>query len=76
MPFYDYQCQECGTVFEQRRAMADADKASACPSCRSLLTNRSISVAAVIDRRAPEPAVQQPSRRHDRGCYCCRPVRS
>jgi len=26
MPLYEYKCDECATVFEQRRAMADADR--------------------------------------------------
>ncbi len=32
MPLYDYRCRTCGTVYEARRSMADADIRSACPA--------------------------------------------
>ena len=31
MPLYDYRCRTCGTVYEQRRAMSEADLAATCP---------------------------------------------
>lgn len=31
MPLYDYRCRTCGTVFEERRPVADADATSTCP---------------------------------------------
>jgi len=31
MPLYDYRCRTCGTVYEVRRAMADADVPVTCP---------------------------------------------
>ena len=44
MPIYEYRCTTCDTVYERRRAMAEADAPSHCPgghrgrgaSCRSL----------------------------------------
>lgn len=31
MPRYDYRCRTCGTVYEERRPMADADAPATCP---------------------------------------------
>ena len=31
MPRYDFRCRTCGTVYEERRAMADADAPATCP---------------------------------------------
>jgi putative FmdB family regulatory protein len=31
MPLYDYRCRTCGTVYEERRPMADADAPATCP---------------------------------------------
>ena len=30
MPTYEYRCRTCDEVFEQRRAMADADEPTTC----------------------------------------------
>ena len=78
MPLYDYRCDECQTVFEQRRAMAEADKVAVCPACNSLLTTRQLSVVAVIGAgRSSEPAQPTPTyKSHRMGCPCCMPIRS
>lgn len=31
MPLYDYRCRTCGTVYEARRSMAEADTPGHCP---------------------------------------------
>ncbi|MGH8980280.1 MAG: zinc ribbon domain-containing protein [Acidimicrobiales bacterium] len=31
MPHYDFRCRTCGAVFEERRAMVDADAPATCP---------------------------------------------
>jgi len=31
MPVYDYRCQTCHVVFDERRPMADADAPAVCP---------------------------------------------
>jgi putative FmdB family regulatory protein len=31
MPVYEFRCETCNTVFEERRAMADADAPVVCP---------------------------------------------
>jgi putative FmdB family regulatory protein len=78
MPLYEYQCEECYTVFEKRRSMADADKAAICPTCNSLLTTRQLSVVAVIGAgHSSEPAQPTPTyKSHRMGCPCCMPIRS
>ena len=32
MPRYDYRCRTCGTVYEERRPMAEADAPATCPA--------------------------------------------
>lgn len=78
MPLYDYRCEECHTVFEQRRSMADADKVAVCPACSSLLTTRLPSTVAMIGAgRASELLLPTTSQKpHRMGCPCCGPVRS
>lgn len=78
MPLYEYRCDECATHFEQRRAMADADKVTVCPSCNSLLTTRLISVVITIgggqrENTALPPAIT-PQKTHRMGCPCCAPL--
>ena len=78
MPLYDYRCDECHTVFEQRRAMADVDKVTVCPACDSLLTTRLLSTVAVIGigRLSEPPQTTTSHQSHRSGCRCCVPVRS
>lgn len=35
MPLYEYECRNCGNVFEMLRRMADADRDLECPRCHS-----------------------------------------
>jgi putative FmdB family regulatory protein len=36
MPTYDYRCENCGEIFEQRESIADHEAATAkCPKCGS-----------------------------------------
>lgn len=78
MPLYDYRCEECHTVFEQRRSMADADKAAVCPACDSLLTTRLLSAVVVIStgRSSEPPQTLTRQKPHRTSCPCCVPVRS
>jgi putative FmdB family regulatory protein len=32
MPYYEFRCQTCDAVFEERRAMAEANAPATCPS--------------------------------------------
>lgn len=40
MARYDFRCLECDTVFEEKRPMAMADVAAACPTCTSTNTRK------------------------------------
>ena len=33
MALYEYRCADCGTEFEQRKPMREADSPAECPSC-------------------------------------------
>ena len=44
MPLYEYQCKECGYLFDALRPIKDADKTIACKQCESVHTERQISV--------------------------------
>jgi putative FmdB family regulatory protein len=77
MPLYEYRCEECAARFEQRRSMADVDKAAVCPICTSLLTTRVISAAAWIgnDRTEKRDVPATNGKTHRAGCACCAPIR-
>lgn len=48
MPTYDYQCASCKTSFAVRKSMTEIDSPTECPECRSLQTQRLISVVAIF----------------------------
>jgi putative FmdB family regulatory protein len=43
MPIYEYQCQDCGSIFEALRSMRDADALIHCDYCSSEKTVRILS---------------------------------
>lgn len=44
MPFYEYQCKDCGKMFEQLVSISEADKKQICPNCGSKDTEKLLSV--------------------------------
>lgn len=50
MPVYEYRCRTCGTRFEVRRPMADAEAPALCPAGHSE-TTRVLSVFADLRER-------------------------
>ena len=48
MPLYDYRCQECGHLFEQRHGWDE--HAADCPACASASVQRQLPTFAVIGR--------------------------
>ncbi len=46
MPLYDYQCKECGEVFELIVRFSEANQIQICPKCESKNTQRKLSVVA------------------------------
>ena len=65
MATYEYRCRACGTTFEQRRAMAEADEPALCPAGHAD-TTRLLSVFASTGRASPSAASMPPS-----GGGCC-----
>lgn len=47
MPWYDYQCEKCGAVFEVQRAMGEDGKVK-CHVCGSTRTTKIYSAAPVV----------------------------
>jgi putative FmdB family regulatory protein len=77
MPVYDYACDECGTRFEQRRPISQADDLLPCPECASLMVERLLTVPS-FNRGVSAPAAATPTgsaspgkRSHRSGCPCC-----
>lgn len=48
MPMYEYQCNNCGEVFEEIVRFSEADLLPVCPTCGARETRKKISVAASI----------------------------
>jgi|GEM_PF-2343671 len=44
MPTYDYECKECGKVFEVFRHLSELDRDVKCPNCGSEKTEQVFSV--------------------------------
>jgi putative FmdB family regulatory protein len=47
VPWYDYQCEKCGTVFEVNRSMNDTGKAK-CHACGSTRTIRIYAASPIV----------------------------
>jgi putative FmdB family regulatory protein len=61
MPWYDYQCEKCGTVFEINRSMTDTGKAK-CTACGSTRTIRIYAAAPIVFKGAGFYATDSGSR--------------
>ncbi len=48
MPIYEYQCPNCGQVFDKLMSFSEADKLPVCPSCGEKETRKLITAGAVI----------------------------
>jgi len=46
MPIYEYKCGDCGYVFEEYRALKEADQKAKCPKCEKTGAERVPSVFA------------------------------
>ena len=46
MPLYDYQCNECGEVFELMVRFSEAGNIQICPKCESKNTQKKLSIVA------------------------------
>jgi putative FmdB family regulatory protein len=48
MPFYEYRCNDCASVFEVMRPMAEREVAAVCPRCESRASMPLISRVGVL----------------------------
>ncbi|MFH8135792.1 zinc ribbon domain-containing protein [Pantoea osteomyelitidis] len=67
MPYYDYECSDCGT-FELRRSVATRDEPAPCPICQKNRA-RKVSFQPVLLRS--KPSVEKRNPLHVEGCPCC-----
>lgn len=84
MPFYDYECEDCG-VFTVIRPMAEAALPTDCPECNAasgrvflvapamaIMDGARRQATAINERSANAP---KQSSAHGSGCSCCSPSR-
>lgn len=50
MPVYEFVCKQCGTEFEQRQPMAQAEQLPACPECASKQTKKRLSNFVTVSK--------------------------
>lgn len=73
MPLYEFRCQDCGAVYQERRRFTEANEESTCPTCQSQQTIKLISTAVFISagnggfQSAPS---QAPRTTSSSGCGC------
>jgi putative FmdB family regulatory protein len=48
MPIYEYQCKDCGEVFEKVVSFTEAAKMPVCPECASSNTHKQLSSIAAF----------------------------
>jgi putative FmdB family regulatory protein len=46
MPLYEYECRECGAVYETLRSLNDDDRDVECPYCHEKKSERKVSLTA------------------------------
>lgn len=71
MPLYEFHCQDCEMIYEERRPFAQASERSTCPSCQSEHTNKLISMATFISNGSQMNQATLPSTpAASAGCGC------
>lgn len=68
MPLYEYRCNDCRSVFEVLRSMADRELAAVCPGCESRASMPLISRVAVHAGGGDDAADSAPA---PSGGGCC-----
>ena len=56
MPAYDFQCNSCETIFEERRPFSRAGEPAECPECGSGETHKLLTSISYISNGATAPA--------------------
>lgn len=70
MPLYEYRCNDCTSVFELLRPMADRAVAALCPHCEGRTAMPLISMVAAGPGN-PEAGLPAPDRAAPRGAGGC-----
>lgn len=68
MPFYEYRCNDCASVYEVMRPMAERELAAVCPRCESRASMPLISRIGVLAGGGPG-ALDSPATSSG-GCAC------
>jgi putative FmdB family regulatory protein len=61
MPMYEYHCEECGTSFELRRGMNEADSDVVCMLCGSSKVARQFSICAPVSKEGAASTATLPA---------------
>ncbi len=71
MPWYDFRCNECLTVFEEKRSFLRASEPAVCPNCASRETQKLVAMANVVGAGPSADSIPVPmSRKGGGGCGC------
>ncbi|MCL4870348.1 MAG: zinc ribbon domain-containing protein [Anaerolineae bacterium] len=70
MARYDFRCLQCDTVFEEKRPMALADVAAACPVCHSENTRKLLNKVAFSMAGSDGASLPLPMANSGGGCGC------
>jgi len=68
MPYYEYECEECGAGFERRLRVQERLDPQPCPQCGAARSKLRMSVPAMVGATAASPARVCPSSGEACGC--------
>lgn len=73
MPLYDYQCQQCETVFEVRATFKEKDAGlkPECPQCHSKKTRQLLTSGLILRRSDDGASFDLPACGPNAGPGCC-----
>lgn len=71
MPLYEFRCQDCEIIYEERRPFSRANELSICPACHGDHTSKVISMATFIGNGSQmNQPTQTSSSIASAGCGC------
>ncbi len=72
MPFYNFQCEQCGETFDVRASIKEKEAGlePECPKCHSKMT-RQVITAGLVLRGSDGSRIALPSCGPDAGPGCC-----
>lgn len=57
MPFYEYDCQDCGASFERRLKVDERNAPQTCPTCGTARAKLRMSLPAMVGAASDGPAM-------------------